>query len=119
MEQSFVHEGVTLEALGDSAKAIKPCKEPFHHPTVAGKFLVGVWTVFEVSSVRGATQRNAVADTALNQTEAKRLTIVASVRRQATGARAGTASSARNPYLSQGQRRGGDIGHVACAQMHG
>jgi hypothetical protein len=52
MEEGLVHEGVTLEALGDATKAVEPGKEPFHHPTVAGEFLVGVGSVFEFSPVR-------------------------------------------------------------------
>lgn len=118
MEQSLIHEGVTLEALGDAAKAVKPGEEPLHDPTVTGKVLVGVGTVLEFSSIGGAAQRDAVADAALNQTETKGLAIVAPVRRQAIGAGAWAASSSGNPHLGQGQRRGGDIGHVDCGQMH-
>ena len=118
MEEGLIHEGVTLEAQGDTAEAIEPGKEPFHHPAVAGEFLMGVRTVFEFSCVRGSPQGNAVTDSALDQTEAKRLAIIASVRGQAAGARARTASSSGNPDLRQGQRRSGDIGHVACGQMH-
>jgi hypothetical protein len=119
VEESLIHEGITLEALGDTAKAIEPGKEPFHHPAITGKFLVGVGTVLEFSSIRGAAQRNAVADSALDQTEAKRLAIVAPVRRQATGTGAWPASSSGNPHLGQSQRCRGDVGHVACGQIQG
>jgi hypothetical protein len=119
VKQGLIHEGVTLEALGETTKAIEPGEEPFHDPTVGGKFLVGVGTVFEFSSIRGSPQRNAVADSALDQTEAKRLGVIAPVRGQATGTGTRAASSARNPHLRQGQRRGSDIGHVACGQIRG
>ncbi len=46
MEEGLVHEGVTLEALGDAAKAVQPGKKTFDHPAVAGKFPVGAGTVF-------------------------------------------------------------------------
>ncbi len=118
MKQGLVPEGVTLEALGDSAKAIEPGKEPLDHPTVAGEFPVSAGTVFEFSVIGRSPQGNAVADAAPNQREPKGLAVVTPVCRQATGASAGSTSSARDSYLRQGQRGGGDIGHVTGGQMH-
>ena len=85
MEKGLVHEGVTLEALGDAAKAVKPGKEPFHHPAIAGKLPVSVRTVLEFSSIRSTSQGNTVANATPNQPEAKGLAIVAPIRRQARG----------------------------------
>ena len=73
VKQGLVHEGVTLEALGDAAKAVEPGKEPFHHPTIAGRFPVGVGAVFEFSVIRRSPQGNALADAAAHQRESKAL----------------------------------------------
>jgi hypothetical protein len=52
VQESLVHEGVALKALGNAAKPVKPGKEALDHPTVAGKFPVGVRPVFEFSVMR-------------------------------------------------------------------
>jgi hypothetical protein len=52
MEQSLVHEGITLETLGEAAKTIEPSEKAFDHPAVARKFPVGVGAVFEFSVIR-------------------------------------------------------------------
>jgi hypothetical protein len=119
VEQGLVHEGVTLKALGDAAKAIEPGKEAFHHPAVAGKFPVGVGTVFEFSVIGRSPQGNAVANAAPRQRKAKGLAVITPIRRQTTRAGAGPASSSGNLHLSQGQRRSRDISDVALRQMTG
>jgi len=102
MEQRLVHEGITLEALGNTAKAIEPGKEAFHDPTVTGKLLVRMRTIFEFSSIRSAPQRNAVADATPNQRETKGLAVITPVGGQAARAGARSASAARNSHLRQG-----------------
>jgi len=119
VEQSLVHEGVTLEALGDAAKAVEPGKEPFNHPTVAGKFPMGVGTVFEFSVIGCPPQRNTVADAAPNQREPKGFAVITSVGSQAAGAGAWSASSSGNLHLGQSLRCSRNIGHVALGQMTG
>ena len=99
MEKGLVHEGVTLEALGDAAKAVKPGKEPFHHSAIAGKLPVSVRTVLEFSSIRSTPQGNAVADATPNQRQAKSLAIVAPIRRQTRGTGARASSSSRHFHL--------------------
>jgi len=117
MEKGLVHEGVTLEALGDAAKAVKPRKEPFHHPAIAGKLPVSVRTVLEFSSIRSTSQRNTVANATPNQPEAKGLAIVAPIRRQARGTGARASSSSRHLHLGQDPRRRRDVGHVTFGQV--
>jgi len=119
MEQGLVHEGVTLEALGDTAKTIEPGKEPLHHPAIAGEFPVGVGTVFEFSVIRRPPQGNAVTDTAPNQRQPKGLAVVATICGQATGTIARTASPSGHFDLGQGQRRSRNVGHVAGREMTG
>jgi hypothetical protein len=99
MEQGLVHEGVTLEALGDAAKSIEPGKEPFHHPAVAGKFPVSVGSVFEVSVLRRSSQGNTVADATPHQREPKGLAVITPVSSQAAGAGSRAASSSGNLHL--------------------
>ena len=119
MEQSLIHKGVALEALGDAAKAIEPRKEPFHHPAVAGKFTVSVGAVFELSVMGRSPQRNAVADAAPYQRKSKGLAVIPPISGQTVRAGAWPASSSGNLHLSQSQRRGRDIGEVALGQMTG
>ena len=119
MEQGLVHEGVTLEALGDTAKTVEPGKEAFDHPAVAGKFPVGMGTIFEFSVIRRSPQGNAVADATPNQREPKGLAIVAPICGQAAGTAARSSSSSGDFDLSQSQRRSRDVGHIACGQMTG
>jgi hypothetical protein len=119
MEEGLVHEGVTLETLGDAAKAVEPGKEPLHHPAIAGEFPVGVGTVLEFSVIGRSPQGNAVADTAPNQREPKGLAVVAAICGQATGTIARSASPSGHFDLGQGQRRSRNVGHVACCEMTG
>ena len=119
MEQSLIHKGVALEALGDAAKAIEPGKEPFDHPAIAGKFPMGVGTVFEFSLIGCSPQGNAVANATPYQRKSKGLAVITPVRRQTVRAGAWPASSSGNLHLSQSQRRGGDVGDVALGQMTG
>ena len=119
MEQGLVHEGVTLETLGDSAKAIEPGEEPFHDPTVAGKLSVGVGAVFEFSVIGRSPQGNAVADATPNQRESKGLAVITPISGQAAGSGARSASSSGNLHLSQSPRCRRNVGHVAFGQMTG
>ena len=100
MEKGLVHEGVTFKTLGDAAKAVKPGKEPFHHPAIAGKFPVGVRAIFEFSILRRSPQGNAVADTAPNQSETKGLAVIAPICGQAAGTAARSSSSSGDFDLS-------------------
>jgi hypothetical protein len=119
VEQGLVHEGVTLEALGDATKTVEPGKEPLHHPAVAGKFPVRVRAVFEFSVKWRPPPGNAVADASPHQSESKGFTVITPIRRQTTRAGAGPASPSGNLHLSQSQRRSRDISDVALGQMTG
>jgi hypothetical protein len=100
MEQGLVHEGVTLKTLGDTAKAVKPGKEPFNHPAIAGKLPVGMRAIFESSILRRSPQGNAVADTAPNQSETKGFAVVTPICGQAAGTAARSSSSSGDFDLS-------------------
>jgi hypothetical protein len=102
MEESLVHEGVTLKALGDATKAVEPGKKALDHPTIAGKFPVGARTVFEFSVIGRSPQGNAVADTAPNQSQTKGLAVVAAICGQAAGTAARSSSSSGHFDLGQG-----------------
>ena len=117
MKESLIHEGVALEALGDAAKTVEPGKEPFHHPTIAGKFSMGARAVFEFSVIRRSPQGNAVADAAPHQGESKGFAVITPVSGQAAGAGARSTSSSGNLQLSQRQRRSRNIGDVTFGQM--
>jgi hypothetical protein len=119
MEQGLVHKGITLEALGDTAKTVEPGKEAFDYPAVGGKFPVDMGTIFEFSVIRRSSQGNAVADTTPNQREPKGLAVVAPIGGQAAGTAARSSSSSGDFDLSQSQRRSRDVGHIACGQMTG
>ena len=119
MEKSLVHECVTLETLGEAAKAVEPGKEPFHDPTVAGKFPVGARSVFEFSLIGSATRGDTVADTTLGQREAKSLAVVAAIRSQATGSGARASPFSRNPEMGQNLWRQRDVVEVSCRQAGG
>ena len=119
MEESLIHEGMTLETLGDAAKTVEPGKEPLHHPAITGKFPVGMGTVFEFPVIRRSPQGNAVTDAAAPQRESKGLPVVATVSGQTAGTGARSTSSSGNLDLSQGRRCSRNIGHVAFGQMTG
>ena len=119
MEESLIHEGVTLEALSDAAKTIEPGKEPFHHPTIAGKFPVGVGAVFEFSVIRRSSQGNAVADAAPKQRKPKGLAVITPISGQTAGAGTRSAASSGNLHLGQSLRSGRNVGDVTFGQMTG
>lgn len=117
MEESLVHEAVTLEAQAEAAKAVEPGEKAFDDPTVAGELPVGAGMMLGDAAMRAFAQGDAMTDAPARQGEAKGVAVITPVGGQTLRASPRPPSSDWDLQLGQDQRRRRDVGHVAAGKM--